>query len=97
MLDAILRDEQQFANCFLRGLCRNLPADWLDMSFFYRQERRFIHREITGTFPDFPANTWKLLFRDTLTLQENFKIAFRLTTSIAPMRLSIVNNDTGTR
>ncbi len=95
MFDAILRNEQAVANCFFRNLCRNLPAEWLDLGWFYHHERRFISREMTGNFPDLPPNTWKLFFRETFTLQEPFWIAFRLATNIAPMRLTINNNDNG--
>ncbi|OQV17619.1 putative Androglobin [Hypsibius exemplaris] len=95
MLEALLRNEQPFASCFFRNLCRNLPADWLDLDFFFRHERRYISREIAGNFPDFPANTWKLFLRDTFYVQEPLWIAFRLATTIAAMRLTVVNNDTG--
>ncbi|GAU87915.1 hypothetical protein RvY_00701 [Ramazzottius varieornatus] len=95
LLDAMLKNEYFFANCFLRTLCRNLPESWLDLKFFYSQEKRFIFKEYSGNFPELPPHTWKLFFRDTFFINEPMAIAFKLTTNVTPCRLSVVDNDTG--
>ena len=92
----MLKNEYLFANCFFRTLCRNLPENWLDLSFFYNQEKRFVFREYSGNFPELPAHNWKLFFRDTFVVNEPMAIAFKLTTNVIPCRLTVVDNDTGT-
>ncbi|XP_055336372.1 uncharacterized protein LOC129586906 isoform X2 [Paramacrobiotus metropolitanus] len=95
MLEAITKMEGNFSACFLRGLCRNLPGDWLDTEFFISRENRCVYKDVSGMFAEFLPNSWRLIFRETFSVSEPVLMNFRLSISLNCCRLFVVNNDTG--